>query len=158
MSASLLALGLAYVFLLFLVLLAILKSDLGPGLKLALATLCLGFYLWHYDALQQFLGWPAEEGLPQRFEVISSFSVEPDLRRDQPGGIYLWVRDLDSDQAVPRSYYLPYHKPLQLKLGDIMQRQQQGERHVGTPLPGRSGNTTQIEFEALRRDTRALKN
>ena len=158
MSASLLALGLAYVFLLFLVLLAILKSELGPGLKLVLATLCLGFYLWHYDALQQFLGWPAQEGLPQRFEVISSFSVEPDLKRDRPGGIYLWVRDLDSDQTVPRSYYLPYHKPLSTIALGLIPQSPQGERHVGTPVPGGSGNTTQIEFEAVKRDTRALKN
>ena len=137
----------------------VLPDPPGTGVPTCLSPFfCLGFYLWHYNALQQYLGWPAEEGLPQRFEVISSFSVEPDLKRDQPGGIYLWVRDLDSDQRVPRSYHLPYHKPLHLKLGDIMQRQQKGERHVGTPVPGGSGKTTQIEFEAVKRETRALKN
>jgi hypothetical protein len=157
MSASILALGLAYVFLLFLVLLAILKSELGPGLKLVLAALCLGFYLWHYNAMQQYLGWPAEEGLPERFEVISSFTVEPDLQRDEPGGIFLWVRDLDSDLLVPRSYRLNYRKPTHRKLDDVLQRQQQGERFVGTPIPGGAANAPQIEFESVPRDAGKLK-
>jgi len=152
MSASILALGLAYVFLLLLLLLAILKSELGPGIKLALATLCLGFYLWHYNAMQQYLGWPADKGLPQRFEVISSFTVEPDLQRDEPGGIFLWLRDLDSEPSVPRSFRLNYRKPIHRKLDDILQRQQQGERFVGKPIGSGSGNTTQIEFEAVARD------
>ena len=85
MTMSILSLALAYVFLLFLVLLAVLKSDLGAGLKFVLLSLCLGFYLWHYDALQDYLGWPANSGIPQNFELISSFTVEPDLKNDEPG-------------------------------------------------------------------------
>ena len=42
MSISIVALALAYVFLLFLVLLAIFRSEIGSGLKLMLAALCLG--------------------------------------------------------------------------------------------------------------------
>jgi len=156
-TASLLALAMAYVFLLFLVLLAIFRSEIGPGLKLVLASLCLGFYLWHYNALQDYLGWPAADGIPENFELISSIVVEPNQKSDEDGGIYLWVRDLDGDQLVPRSFRLPYQKLLHQQVDDTMRRQQQGERFVGKPRVGGSANTTKIEFESIQRDIKSLK-
>ncbi|TNF88864.1 MAG: hypothetical protein EP300_06825 [Gammaproteobacteria bacterium] len=157
MSISIVALALAYVFLLFLVLLAIFRSEVGSGLKLVLAALCLGFYLWHYSALQQYLGWPAAQALPARFALVSSFIIEPDLKQDEAGGIYLWVRDLDSETAVPRAYRLPYQKALHRKVDDTMRKQQQGERFVGSPVSGGGQRQTRIEFEAVQRDTQSHK-
>ena len=152
MTPSILAIALTYVLLLFLVLLAILKSEIGASLKLGLAVLCAGFYLWHYDALQNYLGWPAGNALPQKFEMVSSLIVEPDLKRDEPGGIYLWIRDLDADQLVPRAYRLPYQKQLHRKVDDTQRKQRAGQRHVGTPVAGGAGKNTDIEFEAVRRE------
>lgn len=157
MITSILSLALAYVFLLFLVLLAILKSEIGAGLKLVLAALCLGFYLWHYSLLQAYLGWPADDGLPEHFELVSAFTVEPDLKADDPGGIYLWVRDLDSDRLVPRSFRLPYQKQLHQQVNTTMNKQRQGERFVGSPVAGGAGNRTQIEFESMQRDSQSHK-
>jgi len=156
-TMSILSLALAYVFLLFLVLLAVLKSDLGAGLKFILLSLCLGFYLWHYNALQDYLGWPAPGGIPQNFELISSFTVEPDLKHDEAGSIYIWVRDLDSDLMLPRSFRLPYQKQQHRQVDDTLQRQQQGERFVGRPRAGGSGYSTEIEFEAVQRDSKLHK-
>lgn len=157
MTTSILALALAYVFLLFLLVLAILKSEAGPGLKLMLAAFSLGFYLWHYHALQGYLGWPAADGMPERFELISSFTVEPDLKNDEPGGIYIWIRDLDRNQSIPRSFHLPYRKELHRKVDDTLQKQRQGERFVGSPVGGGTGQRTQIEFASVQRDNRAHK-
>ncbi len=157
MTPSILAIALAYAFLLFALLLALLRSEIGAGIKLAVAALCCGFYLWHYDALQNYLGWPADNELPRQFELIQSFSVEPDIKRDQPGGIYLWLMDLNSEQPVPRAYRLPYRKDLHRKIDDTLQKQRQGQRHVGTPVAGGAGKNTDIQFEAVERDTRAHK-
>jgi len=157
MTLSIVALAAAYVFLLFLVLLAILKSEMGPGLKLVLAALCLGFYLWHYNALQRYPGWPADEDLPQRFELVGIYTVEPDLKNDEAGSIFLWVRDLDTEQEVPRSYRLPYQTALHRKVDDTLRKQRAGERFVGSPVPGGSGERSRIEFETLQRDTEAHK-
>jgi hypothetical protein len=156
-TASLLALALAYVFLLFLVLLAIFRSEIGAGLKLVLAFLCLGFYLWHYNSLQDYLGWPAADGIPPNFELISTIVVEPNLKNDEAGAIYIWVRDLDRDQLVPRSFRLPYQKLLHQQVDDTMHRQQQGERFVGKPRAGGSGKKSKIEFESIQRDIKSLK-
>lgn len=157
MTLSILLLALAYVFLLFLLLLAIFRSELGPGLKLVLAALCLGFYLWHYHALQGFPGWPASDDLPARFELVSSFAVEPDLKNDREGGLYQWLRDLDVENALPRAYQLPYRKALHRKIDDTLRKQEAGERFVGSPVTGGADRRTRIEFEAAERDTRSHK-
>ena len=157
MTISILALALAYVFLLALVLLAILRSEIGAVSKMLLAALCLGFYLLHYGALQRYPGWPAAEELPARFELISSYAVEPDLKNDESGGLYLWIRDLDDDNALPRAYRLAYRKRLHREIDDTLRKQQAGERYVGTPVGGGNQRETRIEFEAVRRDTQSHK-
>ncbi len=157
MTTSILSLALAYAFLLFLVSLAILKSEVAPGLKLVVVPLCLGFYLWHYNALQDYPGWPASTGIPDNFELISSITVEPNPGREDSGGIYIWVRDLESDQRLPRAFRLPYHKQLHRKVDDTLRRQQQGERFIGKPRAGGSVNKPEIEFETIRRDNRSHK-
>lgn len=157
MTTSILSMALAYVFLLFLVMLAVLKSEVGAGLKLLLAALCLTFYLWHYNLLQAYLGWPADDGLPEHFELVSVFTVEPDLKTGDPGGIYLWIRDLDSDQLVPRSFRLPYQKQLHQQVDSTMNKQRQGERLVGSPVAGGASNRTRIEFESMQRDSQSHK-
>ena len=157
MTVSILGLGFAYVFLLFLVLLAIFRSEIGPAPKLALAALCLGFYLWHYGALQGYPGWPASDDLPARFELVSSFTVEPDLKSGREGGLYLWLRDLDSENAIPRAYRLPYQKALHRKVDDTLRKQQSGERFVGSPVGGGADRRVRIVFEAVQRETGSHK-
>ena len=157
MTISILSLALAYVFLLFLLLLVVFKSELGVGLKFVLLSLCLGFYLWHYNALQDYLGWPAPSGIPQNFEMISSFTVEPDLKNDEPGSIFIWVRDLDSDRLLPRSFRLPYQQQQHRQVDDTLRRQQQGERFVGRPRAGGAGYSNEIEFEVVQRDSKLHK-
>ena len=157
MTTSILALALAYVFLLFLLVLAVLKSELGAIRKLLLILLAGGFYWWHFDALQGYLGWPAEERLPANFELVSRIVVEPDIKRDEDGGIYLWLRDLGHEQLVPRAFRLPYDKALHRKVDDTLKRQQQGERFVGSPARGSGSRRQDIDFKAAERDRKALK-
>jgi len=41
--------------------------------------------------------------------------VEPDLKNANPGAIYLWIEEVDENNVpdgVPRSYRLPYSRPL----------------------------------------------
>lgn len=157
MTVSILGLALAYAFLALLLLMAILRSELRAGFKLLLVAASLGFYLWHYHAMQAYLGWPAGNRLPARFELISRVTVEPDLKRDEEGGIYLWLRDLEREQLIPRAYRLPYDKALHQKVENTLRRQQRGERIVGRPASGGSGARPDIEFEAVKRDTGELK-
>ncbi|MBT8437000.1 MAG: hypothetical protein KJP11_06485 [Gammaproteobacteria bacterium] len=89
--------------------------------------------------------------------MISSIVVEPNLKSNEDGAIYLWVRDLDADQRVPRSFRLPYQKLLHQRVDDTIRRQQQGERFVGKPQAGGSANKTEIVFESIQRDIKSNK-
>lgn len=157
MTASILALGLAYVFLLFLLLLVLLRSEIGPAVKLVAAALSLGFYLWHYDAVRSSLGWPAADDLPEHFELVGAITVEPNLKQDEEGSIYLWLRDLDSDSVTPRAYRLDYRKPLHQKVDETLGKQRLGERHIGRPVEVDGSAQPGLEFDAVQRDHGGLK-
>ncbi len=156
MIPSILALALAYVFLLFVLVLAVLRSDIRPGLKFAAVGACFAFYLWHYGALEAYLGWPARDELPDNFELVSVVTVEPDMQRGESGSIYLWVRDLDSDQPIPRSYRLAYDKRVHQQADDTLRRQRLGERFVGRPRAG-GGDRPPVEFEKVERSAETPK-
>ena len=56
--------------------------------------------------------------------------VEPDRKSADPGAIYLWIEEVDENNVpdgVPRSYRLPYSRPLADRSAkardEIMQRQ-----------------------------------
>lgn len=156
MVPSILALALAYVFLLFVLVLAVLRSDIRAGIKVVVVAVCFGFYLWHYGALEAYLGWPARDGLPQNFELVSVVTIEPDLQRDEPGAIFLWVRDLDAKRPIPRSFRLDYDKRVHQQADDTMRRQRLGERFVGRPRAS-GGDRSPIEFEKVERSAETPK-
>ena len=118
---------------------------------------CAGLYVWHYRALQGFPGWPAEDALPARFEVIASRVVEPNRQSGDDGVIYLWLRDLDDEGGVPRAYLLDYRRPLHRKLDDAQRGRQQGERVVGSPQGGGSGRRSDVTLDVVRRDGKGAK-
>lgn len=149
---SIVTLALAYAFLLFLLTLALLKSELATPLKVAVVVLASGFYIWHYNAIQAYRGWPAEAQLPEKFEMVERIVIEPDLKLDEEGGIFLWVRDLDQSQVIPRAYRLPYNRETHRKVDDIRQQQQQGQRFIGRPAANAgSSPRSAVEFEAVER-------
>ena len=158
MLMSIISLALAYVFLLLLLFLVLLESKLATSLKFALVVFVSGFYIWHYNALQAYRGWPAEQQLPEKFEMLGRVIVEPNLKRDEEGGIFLWVRDLEQVQIQPRAYRLPYSRDVHRKVDDTLKRQQQGQRFVGRPVSNAgSGPRSMVEFEAVEREREALK-
>ena len=157
MSGTILSLGLAYACLLFVLLLVVFRSEVRVWIKFGLVVICCSFYFWHYQAVQSFIGWPAETRLPDRFQLISSFIVEPNQQRDEPGAIYLWVRDLDSEDTTPRSYLLDYDREAHNQVEGALDQQRQGERMVGVPSYPGGGKAPQIDFEATLRATRDRK-
>jgi hypothetical protein len=68
------------------------------------------FYLAHYFGLKALQGWPTDEPLPERFDLLAEQVIEPDSRAGKPGAVFLWVRS--SDDERPRAYRLSYSKAL----------------------------------------------
>ena len=152
-----LGLALAYVLLAGLLLLAVLRSDIRAASKLILVIACAGFYIWHFQSLQAWRGWPATDRLPAHFELIDSVTVEPDSGNGESGAIYVWIRDLDADSPLPRAYRFDYEKALHRQVDDSLRRQREGSYQIGSPQPGGSVSKPRIEFEEVTRDNRRHK-
>ena len=157
MTGAILSLALAYACLLLVLLLVLFRSEIRVSIKFVALALSCAFYVWHFQSLQSFVGWPAESRLPGHFQLISVYTVEPNEQDDLPGGIYLWIRDLDSDARTPRSFRLEYDRQVHQQVDDAVKQQQQGERLVGKPRYSGGGKSPQIEFEQVLRDTRQRK-
>jgi hypothetical protein len=73
------------------------------------------FFVEVFFATKDLLGWPRTGQLPARFQLLWVRLVEPDLKNSNPGAIYLWIEEVDDNNVpdgVPRSYRLPYSRPL----------------------------------------------
>lgn len=100
-----------------------------------------------WQSMPGLLGWPTDEGLPERFNLTALEIVEPDKSGEVKGEIYLWTTELNLDGSprVPRAFAVPFHPELQAKLtlaGTKLRKNmpQVGER-VTTPFesPGTAG-------------------
>lgn len=125
---------------------------LGRKSKLILTLLLPAIYFFHWTVLQQSKGWPSDQILPERFELISADVLEPNPLKKIKGNIHLWIRP--DGNNTPRSYILPYSRALHKKLFETRQRSEQGRTQIGllykeeTSGTGASiGNGLKLDFQ-----------
>jgi hypothetical protein len=73
------------------------------------------FFVEAFYATKGLLGWPRGGQLPPRFQLLWTRVVEPDSKSGDRGAIYLWIEEVDDNNVpdgVPRSFRLPYSRPL----------------------------------------------
>ena len=114
-------------------------------IKASAIIVTTGFFFVSFLGVKHLLGWPTDDRLPDRFELVYAVINEPIEASNTPGAIYLWVLKLPGDGAldeedvytpgvidtridpeeVPRAYKLPYdretHREVieaQLKIAD----------------------------------------
>ena len=115
MTSTVLAISAAYVVLGVLLLALGLSSRFAWWVKAAAIVVTSVFFVEMFFATKDLLGWPRTGQLPARFQLLWVRVVEPDLRNSNPGAIYLWIEEVDDNNVpdgVPRSYRLPYTRPL----------------------------------------------
>ena len=115
MTATLLAISAAYVVIGVLLLAIGLYSRFSWWVKAAAIVVTSAFFIEVFFATKGLLGWPQSGALPARFQLLWVRVVEPDRKIADPGAIYLWVEAVDQNnvpEGVPRSYRLPYTRPL----------------------------------------------
>ena len=115
MTGAVLAISIAYVVMGLLLLGMGLTSRFAWWVKAIAIGVTSVFFIEVFYATKGLLGWPGTEKLPQRFQLLWARAVEPDAKVGDPGSIYLWVEELDDNNVpggVPRSYRLPYSRPL----------------------------------------------
>jgi hypothetical protein len=110
-----LAISVAYVVMGVLLLSMGLTSRYAWGLKALTIAVVSAFFIQVFFATKGLLGWPAVAGLPPKFQLLWARVVEPDAKLSERGAVYLWVEELDTNNVpngVPRSFRLPYSRPL----------------------------------------------
>jgi hypothetical protein len=115
MTSTVLAISAAYVVIGVLLLTATLGSRLAWWVKAAAIVMTSAFFVEAFFATKGLLGWPQKGQLPGRFQLLWVRVAEPDVKSANPGAIYLWIEEVDENNVpdgVPRSYRLPYSRPL----------------------------------------------
>ena len=115
MTATLIAISAAYVVMGVLLLSVGLTSPIRWWVKAAAITVTSLFFIEVFFATKGLLGWPGTGRLPARFQLLWTRVVEPDPKSHDTGSIFLWVEEVDDNNVptgTPRSYRLPYSKPL----------------------------------------------
>jgi len=115
MTSTVLAISAAYVVLGVLVLIIGLTSRFAWWVKATAIVVTSAFFIEAFFATKDLLGWPRTGQLPPRFQLLWVRVVEPDRLTANPGAIYLWIEEVDDNNVpdgVPRSYRLPYSRPL----------------------------------------------
>ncbi len=114
-------------------------KHLGVKTKVLLTLLLPLLYFLHWTGFQQSKGWPSDQTLPLRFELLSADILEPNPLKEIEGNIHLWIRP-NQDQT-PRAYILPYSRALHKKLYETKQRVAQGHAQMGMLTDEDSGGS-----------------
>ena len=115
MTPTVLAISAAYVVLGVLLLAIGLGSRFSWWVKAAAVVVTSVFFVEAFFATKSLLGWPRDGALPAHFQLLWVRVVEPDRKSSNPGAIYLWIEEVDENNVpdgVPRSFRLPYSRPL----------------------------------------------
>jgi hypothetical protein len=143
MTPTLIAISAAYAVLGVLLLSVGLTSRLRWWIKAAAIVVTSVFFVEAFFATKGLLGWPGSGRLPARFQLLWTRVVEPDPKIHDAGSIFLWVEEVDENNVptgTPRSYRLPYTKPMadkSLKARD--------EIMSGNPQEGTADDLTENE-------------
>jgi hypothetical protein len=115
MTSTVLAISAAYVVIGVLLLTVALASRFSWWVKGVAVVVTSLFFIEAFYATKGLLGWPRSGQLPPRFQLLWARVVEPDSKTGDRGAIYLWIEEVDDNNVpdgVPRSYRLPYSRPL----------------------------------------------
>ncbi|WP_138517725.1 hypothetical protein [Limnobacter alexandrii] len=133
MNEVLVGLGIAYIFLAALLLLALVYGRMNWTIKLILIVVSVGFYWVSYINWQNAQGWPSQAELPKRFLFYAVVVEEPDKTEGIKGRLFVWASDLANDRPsdTPRAYELPYDKELHVKLDAAQRQMRNGNLQIG---------------------------
>jgi hypothetical protein len=115
MTATVLAICAAYVAVATLLLGMGLTARLAWWVKAVSIVVTSVFFVEAFFATKSLLGWPSPGQLPPKFQLLWTRVVEPDPKLSESGAVFLWLEEVDANNVpsgLPRSYRLPYSRPL----------------------------------------------
>ena len=119
----------AYILPLLLIAWLWLGSNAATAVKIAITLLLPLFYLLHWQGIEQTRGWPAQQPLPESFELIAADVVEPGRDGRDAGIIHLLIRP--GEASPPRLHAVPYSRELHAMLFEARERIAAGRPQIG---------------------------
>ena len=114
------------------------------------ATLFFSIGMW--NSFNNLLGWPTTEKVPDTFEILWVVVEEPNKRTNDPGAIYIWIKNLEPEDdhfslsfnsndmsKDSRLYKLPYNRAMHEQVPGILDKVKRGERFIATMGNGAGG-------------------
>src|SRR5262245_31151203 len=135
MTSTVLAISAAYVIIGVLLLTVGLTSRFAWWVKAAAIVVTSVFFVEAFFATKSLLGWPRSGQLPPRFQLLWARVVEPDPKTGDRGAIYLWIEEVDENNVpdgVPRSFRIPYSRPLADRSIKAREEIRRGRRQQGS--------------------------
>lgn len=110
-----------------------LYSNFPWQLKTILAVVVSAFYIVVYYSLPPLMGWPTDDSLPKRFNLIATYVQEPDKKTGDSGHIFLWVSEFNngSGKREPRAYRVPFKNDLHAKVVEAGTKVRKGLPQLG---------------------------
>ncbi len=139
MNAHFLLMSFSYVALIVFVVWSVFGRNFNSLSKILITLLLPLIYYFHWISLQQTSGWPSDQTLPTKFELISADIVEPNPLENNNGNIHLWIRTSESDS--PRAFKLTYSRELHKKLFETKKRIASGRRQIGLLYDNSAGQS-----------------
>ena len=133
--------------------------------KAAMILVSLYFCLSVGLSVSEFMGWPTDKALPEKFLVHWAVIDEPDVKSGSEGSIYVWVRHLSNPEkeydewndyllsfydgeSRPRAYRLSYSRGLHERTQEAIDMLTKGEGVGGTSEgEGKEGDGEGLEGE-----------
>ena len=115
MTSTVLAISAAYVVICVLLLTLGLSSRFAWWVKASVIVMTSLFFVEVFFATKGLLGWPRAGSFPLDSNCCGCGWSSRTPRAAIPGAIYLWIEEVDENNVpdgVPRSYRLPYSRPL----------------------------------------------
>ena len=145
---------LAFILLTSLILWFVIGSKGLWSIKAAIIVLTLYLCLSVNLSLDNLMGWPSRQDLPEKFQVHWILIEEPDKKSHGEGNIYLWTANLSSNADdegsffmsfynnnlhKPRAYRVDYSKELHKQAQGALEMIRGGQTVIGTNGNGKQG-------------------
>jgi hypothetical protein len=123
----------AYVVVALLLLVLNLNARWSWVVKAAAIVVVSMLYLVTYYSIPPLLGWPTEQQLPKRFNLIAVYVQEPDKATGRAGEILLWASDMAEGPrgAEPRAYRLAFSPALHEQVQEAGNKIRKGLPQLG---------------------------
>lgn len=126
---------LSYVAIGTLLLVVLAQTGMARWLAATAVAAMSAFYIATFYWVTGLLGWSAPLAVPDRFKVVATRVVEPDLRHQRPGAVHVWLEELDDrniSSGEPRAYILPYSTELAARVSAAQAEINKGHAQGGT--------------------------